>query len=188
LLKANAVAEICLREADFFQRADTLWQQLERALTVEAASSNGRLREIHAAGQYTYLMATADQVFTHDVVLAFLGRLRRWAKESLDAQHASTPQIHVYQDGCRRALSPDAAPTRWHYLYSLTRGEPASIRLLEPNGQRKWFGIVLSRLANLPLGFNQLLVHETSQAYAINAPRRARKPLEGAILLHGYLW
>ncbi|MGA3323638.1 MAG: hypothetical protein ABSF45_04140 [Terriglobia bacterium] len=182
------MVDICFTQADFFQRADTLWQQLERGLTVEAAGSPSPLREICAAGQYTYLMATADQVFTHDVMLAFLSRLRRWAKERLDARHASTPQIHIYRDGCARALSPDAVPTRWHYLYSLTRGEPASIRLLEPNGQRRWFGIVLSRIANLPLGFNQLLVHETCQAYELNAPTRARKPLEGAILLHGYLW
>lgn len=182
------MAEICLREADFFPRADTLWQQLERGLTVEAAGSAGVLREIRAAGQYAYLMATADQVFTHDVMLAFLSRLRRWAKESLDARHASTPQIHIYQDGCGRALSPDAVPTRWHYLYSLTRGEPAAIRLLEPNGHRRLFGIVLSRITNFALGFNQLLVHETCQAYELNAPMRASKPLEGAILLHGYLW
>lgn len=181
------MAQSDFRESEFFERADTLWGQLARGLTVEAPSATGPLQQIRAASQCTYLMATADQVFTHELMLAFLSRLRQWAKQSLDARHASTPQVHVYQDGCERALLSDAVPARWHYLYSLTRPEPASIRLLEPN-PRKWLGIAVTRVANLSLAFNQLLVHETCRAYALDAPRLARKPLDGAILLHGYLW
>lgn len=187
-MNAIALAESYITEADFFQKADAFWEQLEKGLVVESANYPSPLQQICEADRYSYLMATADQLFTQEVTLAFLGRLRRWAKDSLGARHASTPQIHLYHDGCHRALAPDASPTRWHYLYSLTRGRSPAIRLLETNGQRKWFGIILSQIANLQLGFNQLLVHGTNQAYGLDVPSGAATPLEGAVLLHGYLW
>lgn len=155
----------------------------------EPESGSGLLRHVDSPHAYTFLLATADQIFTHDLTLAFLNRLRQWGKEKFGARHVSTPQIHIYLDGCRRELAPDAVPTQWHYLYSLTRNEAASVRLLEETGSKKVrFGLGLTRVANFRLGFNQFFVHETRQAYALDEPQRAGKPLEGAILLHGYLW
>ncbi len=161
-------------------------QQLEQALS---ADGSGHLIPVDSVGACRFLLATADHIFTHDLVLAFLNGLRRWARENVEAQHASTPQIHVYVEGCRRDLAPDAIQARWHYLYSLTRGEAASIRLLgKDNLRKKRFWIALSRINNVQLRFNQLLVHETRQAYGLDCRNHATKPLDGAILLHGYLW
>lgn len=183
--KTAAIGNVFL-EAEFFDRADTLWEQLEKTLGQAASNGSGFLRQVSSAGAYAFLLATADQIFAQDSVLAFLNRMRRWGEERLGALHASTPQIHIYVDGCHRELAPDAIRTRWHYLYSLTRSEAASVRLLGDDGLReKRFGIALSRVTRFQLPFNQ---HETSQAYAIDAPKRTMEPLEGAILLHGYLW
>jgi hypothetical protein len=134
-------------------------------------------------------LATADQVFSHDLVLAFLASLRRCGKEKFDARYASTPQIHAYVEGCRRELAADSTPARWHYLYSLTRSQDARVQLLSEN-DLQWFGIALGRVANIQLHFNQLLVHATLQAYALEGPIpvAATSPLQGLILLHGYLW
>ncbi|MGH9325727.1 MAG: hypothetical protein ACRD2B_03430 [Terriglobia bacterium] len=118
-----------------------------------------------------------------------MNHLRHWAKEKLDARHASTPQVHFYVSGCRRELAPDRAPARWHYLYSLTRSELPRIRLLEETDiERGRFGISFRRVVNFQLPFNHLLAHETRQAYGLGRPQRTTNPLEGVILLHGYLW
>lgn len=181
----NAVAGSCALESEFFDGAGELRQQLERALAI--GNGCGALGEVALDGAYRFLMATADRVFAHDLVLRFLARLRKWSKEALGTTHVSTPQIHVYLNGCRRELAPDRAPAQWHYLYSLTRGDSASIRLLSEDTP-KWLPMIAGRVAKAELNFNQLLVHDTHQAYAVDGPRVAIKPLEGAILLHGYMW
>ncbi len=185
-MKTEIVARSPLLEAEFFERADTLWEQFERTLSAKD-EIGGLLRQVSSPGTYTFLLATADQVFTRDLVLAFLNRLRAWGKEKLGARHASTPQIHVYASGCRRELVPDATRARWHYLYSLTRSEPPAVRFLGEDEKTR-FGIALGRISCLQLPFNQLVAHETHLAYALNGPKREKKPLEGTILLHGYLW
>lgn len=188
-MKTRSVSESRFLESDFFERADTLWDQLQDAVTKGTEAGSGPLRTVTAADAYTFLLATADQVFKHDLVLAFLNGLRRWGKEKLDVRHVSTPQIHVYVEGCRRELAPDATPAQWHYLYSLTRSEAPSMELLwEDELQRKWFGIVLDRVDSFRLHFNELLVHEAGQSYALEGPIGVKKPLDGEILLHGYLW
>jgi hypothetical protein len=185
----DVVVESPFSEPEFFNRADTLWEQFERAVVAEAENGASLLSQVDHEGAYSFLLATADRVFTHQLVLGFLDSLRRMGKEKLEASHASTPQIHVYVDGCRRRLAPDGVQARWHYLYSLTRGELPSVRLLgEVGHQKKWFRIPLSRITNFQLCFNQLLVHEVRQAYSIDGPKRPTKPLEGVILLSGYLW
>lgn len=187
-MKADTAAGHYL-EIDFFARAGDMWEQLGRGLAVEGQGGIGPLSRVQSGASCSFLMATADRVFSHDLALAFLKRLREWGMEKLDARHASTPQVHIYLKGCHRSLAPDAARTQWHYLYSLTRGEAPRVRLATesgPRGQR--FGVSLSRITNFHLGFNQLMIHETCQAYAVDGPKRAANPLDGAILLHGYLW
>jgi hypothetical protein len=46
----------------------------------------------------------------------------------------------------------------------------------------------IDRLTSLHLLFNQLLVHESSSAYGIEAARGPVSPLEAAVFLDGYLW
>lgn len=187
-MTTGVAAGNCFVESEFFDRAEILWEQIGRSVT-GGESESSHLRRVGSSSAYTLLLATADQVFTQDLTLAFLNRIRRWGRETLGARHASTPQVHIYVEGCRRALAPDAPRTRRHYLYSLTRSETAIVRLLEEDGfQKKWFRISVNRVANFQLRFNQFLVHETHQAYAIEGPQRAALPLEGMILLHGYLW
>ncbi|MGH9353065.1 MAG: hypothetical protein ACRD2G_13050 [Terriglobia bacterium] len=186
-MKAQAANQTRFVEAQFFDRAEALREQLEHALGSNGGDSSGFLGRVSSAGAYEFLLATADQVFSHDLALAFLNRLRQWGKEKSHARHTSTPQAHLYADHCWRALAQDATPARWHYLYSLSRKNPAPIRLLVGNvSGKKWISV--GRVDKLQLGFNHLLVHPTSEAYAIDGPQFAAPPLEGTILLHGYLW
>ena len=178
----------CSLQPEFFDRPDTLWEQFAGVAAVDE-SGPGPFKQVDLGGLCTFLLATADQAFSHDLMLAFLSRLRQWGKENLDARHASTPQIHVYINGCRRRLARDSTPARWHYLYSLTRGKACSVRVSEDGGlKRGLFGISLSRVANFQLPFNHLLVHETLRAYALDGPQQATGRLQGIILLHGYMW
>lgn len=177
------------READFFDGADALRARFDEACARGAGNGVDALSRVDACGAYSFLMATAEQVFPHAVVLGFLSRLREWGMEHLGARHASTPQIHVYVDGCARALAPDATPAKHHYLYSLTRGDGACIRVLgSSNGHRKFLGIGVSHLASVSLRFNDLFVHEANLAYGIEGPRGAKDLPGAAVLLHGYIW
>lgn len=176
-------------ETGFFERADDMWEQLGRALATDGQNDPATLTHVQSATAYDFLMATADRVFSHDLALAFLKRLREWGKEKLDTRHASTPQVHIYHARLHRDLAPDGVRTQWHYLYSLTRGGAASVRFAGDNGVRKQrFGVSFGRITTFQLTFNQLLAHETCQAYALQGPKRALNPLDGAIVLHGYLW
>lgn len=183
------VAESCIQEPQFFKDADVLWKQLEYAVTEEAGTGSGPLTRVSSPSAFSFFLATADQIFTHELTLSFLGRLRKWGKETLDTRHASTPQIHIYVKGCQRALAPDAAQARWHYLYSMTRIETAGICLVaEPTSQKHWLRFGLNGIAHFRLPFNFLLVHETCAAYALDGPKQGTGPLDGSIFLHGYLW
>ncbi len=188
-MKADAAVETLLLETAFFEKADELWEQLGRALPSSRENELEPFREIESHVAYRSLLATAEQVFARDVVLALLSRVRRWGKETLDATHVSTPQIHLFIDGCHRELAPDGVPVRWHYLLSLTRGEAPAIRLLtDATRQKRPFRFAFNQITHVRLAFNQLLVHDTREAYAIDAPKRAVSPLDGPVLLHGYLW
>ncbi len=187
-MNTSALVKDCFLERNFFKDADALWAQLESTLTV-ARNGSGPLTRVEVPGAYTFLMTTPDRVFKQDLVLSFLNDLRQWGKEKVGARHASTPQIHVYIDRCQHELARDATRARWHYLYSLARNKAAIVRLLaEGSVRKKTFPISLNRVTNFQLQFNQFLVHETCQAYALQGPRRTTQPLEGAILFHGYLW
>jgi hypothetical protein len=174
-------------EKDFFEGAVALRAQLEQACAESSGDGVGPLSRVEAGKAYSFLMATAERVFPHALVLSFLSRLRGWGLEHLGARHASTPQIHVYLDGCGRAMAPDATPAGHHYLYSLTRAEPARLHILG-GGRRSWLGIGVSHLAGVRLDFNNLLVHSTDLAYAVDGPRGARSAVGATVFLHGYIW
>ncbi|MGH9327974.1 MAG: hypothetical protein ACRD2B_14995, partial [Terriglobia bacterium] len=93
-MRTAALGRNRVLKGDFFDRADTLWEQLAGALAAASENGAGLLRHAGPGEGCTFLLATADQVFTHDLTLGFLNHLRRWAKEKLDARHASTPQVH----------------------------------------------------------------------------------------------
>ncbi|MGH9469845.1 MAG: hypothetical protein ACRD1N_05815 [Terriglobia bacterium] len=176
-------------EPAFFDRAEILWKQLEGTLGPNAEAGSNLLRRVASESRYAFLLATAEQVFTQDLALGFLNHIRRWARDNLGVHHVSTPQVHIYVARCGREMAPDATPASWHYLYSLARGEAPNVRLLrEDKPQSRRFGITLSPIDRFQLGFNHLLVHQSRQAYALDIPKRKLKPLEGAVLLHGYLW
>ena len=176
-------------EMDFFDGADALRVQLEKVCGAVSEDGAGPLSRVEAGKAYSFLMATAERVFPHALVLSFLNRLRGWGMEKLGTRHASTPQIHVYVQGCARSMAPDATPAGHHYLYSLTRAEPACLRILAGDGiQRKWLGIGVNHLSTVRLGFNNIVVHPTDLAYAVQGPREVKSAPEGAVFLHGYIW
>lgn len=128
-----------------------MWEQLGRALAADGENGSAVLMHAQSATAYDFLMATADRIFSYDLALEFLKRLREWGKEKLDTQHASTPQVHIYHARHHRDLAPDAVRTQWHYLYSLTRGGAASVRLADEGSVRKTGGSP-DRVAHLGAG------------------------------------
>lgn len=187
-LDAGLAARSHYLEKDFFNDADDLRAQVEKACGGNSANGDGPLNRVNSGKAYSFFMATAERVFSHALVLSFLSRLRGWAMENLNARHVSTPQIHVYLNGCAREMARDATPANYHYLYSVTRAGPARLHILGGGEGKTWLGIGVSHLASVQLGFNNLLVHPTDLAYAVEEPREAKSALEGAVLFHGYIW
>jgi len=185
----NAADPSHFLEANFFEGADALRAQIEQACRDGLGDDMGPLSRVEAGHAYSFLMVTADRVFSHAAVVSFLTRLRGWGMENLGTRHASTPQIHVYLEGCVRAMAPDASSVGHHYLYSLTRAEPAPLHLLGGGGRRRtWLRVGVGRLAEIRLGFNNLLVHRTDLAYAVKGLRGAKSAVGASVFLHGYIW
>jgi len=176
-------------EMDFFDGADGLRTQFEKACAAGSRNEMGPLSRVEAGKAYSFLTTTAEQVFSHALVFSFLNRLRGWGMEKIGACHTSTPQVHVYAQGCARAMAPDATPASHHYVYSLAREVPAQIQILATDGSRKnWLGIGVNRLSSVRLGFNSLLVHRADLAYAVQRPREVKSIPGAAVFLHGYIW
>jgi Family of unknown function (DUF6065) len=182
-------------ESDFFGQAEALRAQFEKQASSGGALETGEnpFRYMYMENAYQCITASADHVFTQDVLLTFVDRLRAWAREKLGASHASSPRIRIYVNGSRRVVVRDDINVKWHYLFSLTRSpsrKAARMKiLLESTPGRTGSRLLnVGRIVSASLDFNQLLVHDVKMAYGIDAPKASMNPQEGNIILDGYLW
>jgi Family of unknown function (DUF6065) len=181
-------------EKDFYDQAALLRNQFERAIS--SASSTGPtvnpLTFAYSENAYQFIAATAERMFNADLLFSLLDRLRAWARQSVGATHASTPRVQVYVHGSQRHIAKDDIRVGWHFLLSLTRDEKQTRRvevLLESASEISGrVGVGVSRVDRIKLNFNELLVHETKCAYGIDRVKGSTNPLEGLVLLEGYLW
>jgi Family of unknown function (DUF6065) len=181
-------------EDSFYEQADLLRAQIEKALSGSVADPANHLLNFHyMAGVSQYIIASADDLFTKGLLVNFLDRIRAWARQFLAVSHASTPQVSIYTSGCSRALVRDDINARWHYMFSLTRNPKrrvgririASEMLLN---EKVEFSYTVGRVSDLKLTFNQFLVHEVDKPYGIDGTKNPGSLLDGAILADGYLW
>jgi hypothetical protein len=182
-------------EENFYAEARNLRAQMEKQL-LSAIEMNDGLTPFtfaYAADAYQFLTASGERVFSRELLDDVINTLRSWATETLGASCVSTPQVRIYLNGCRRDLLLDSTEARYHWMLSLgppSGGRPARIRLLTQSIAAEVSGdsMTIDRVATLHLLFNQLLVHESSSAYGIEAGKGSIDPLEAAVFLDGYLW
>jgi hypothetical protein len=182
-----------LVEKHFYDRADTLRSQFEQrssSMTLEAGTNP--LAYVYSKNTYQLITGMAENLFHPDVLFGLLDRLRAWARPTLGAGYASTPRVQIYISGCWRSIVQDDIKVKWHYILSLTCNSKHNrkIRILSDPGAENSHGkrVMIGKLVNTTLDFNELLVHSASQPYGIADAAASMDPLEGAIFLDGYLW
>jgi hypothetical protein len=180
---------------NFFHGAGILRAQFEKQMTDTLELNDGLTPFLFAFSENTYqfLTASAERVFSRDILEEFTRSLKDWGKQALRTSYASTPQVRLYLEGCRRALLRDSTEARWHYMLMLGRnmGKKATQFSLITQTTRPAPGdesLSIDDLARLQLQFNQLLVHAAGNPYGIEAGRTSLNPLHGDIFIDGYLW
>ena len=183
-----------LTERKFYAKADVLWLQIEEAI-LSAGASNGGITPFSYAfvpGIYQFLTVGGGEIFTSDLLQDFIDKLSSLAREKLNLQHVSTPQLRLYIRGCSRTLVRDDVEAGWHYIFCLTplvRRMSTQVRIA---GQAVQSGksplLTLQRVTRVQLEFNQLLVTNTQCSYSIETRSSSMNPLEGCMFLDGYIW
>ncbi|MGB2603430.1 MAG: hypothetical protein WBC78_07540 [Candidatus Sulfotelmatobacter sp.] len=182
-------------ESDFYVKADTLRDQFE-AQILGAADQNGGITSFSHAfcrDAFQFLTASAQSIFSADILDDVIGKLGSWATETLGTTSMSTPQTRLYIQGCSRGLLQDGIGEKWHYMLSICRNRKSSaghIKLLAPDSSKDGIqrSVRVGRITNIRLDFNQLLVHSTGASYSIESPKNSMNPLDGVVFLDGYMW
>jgi hypothetical protein len=181
-------------ENDFYDQASDLRSQFERvALAVSSMDPSANpFLYAHSEDAFQFITATAERIFAPDLLFSLLDRLRAWARQNLGVTHASTPQVKVYHGGSYRHFAKDDIRVSWHYLLSLTRDKKQAKRVkifLESGSEGLGGpGFAVTKVTRFQLALNQLLVHDTRQAYGIDRDKGSTSPVAGTVLLDGYLW
>jgi len=193
---AAAVSEI-LRpvylEDHFYEMTEALRDQFEKKVSPGKASGLTSLVYAYCHNAYQFLTASADDIFEAKTLAHLMDAIQGWANKTLGVSHISTPQVRVYVQGCSRRLLRDDIGVQWHYLFSLTRNlngkHRSQIKLLGGSNAANGHGDVhIDQLVRLPLEFNQLLVHQAANSYSIEPRSSSMNPIDGVVLLDGYLW
>ena len=176
----------------FFPDRATIRAQFEWTVAIGRSRGRNVLEEISEGDVYRFYGAGADRVFTKDLVTSFLCHLRRWARLTIGAHHASSPQVEVYSSGCWRKSTQDTIPAQWRYVYAMNANSmPVATRVdLVSSSPDRWL-IFFSLRHALPVYLEpgSLLVHETKTAYCIDEVRSIENdPLSCSAFLVGYLW
>jgi hypothetical protein len=183
-----------LTERGFYSNADEFWLQIEEAVSSASASNGGITPFTYAfvPGIYQFLTVGGGEIFTPDLIQDFIDELSSLAREKLNLQNVSTPQLRLYIKGCSRPLVRDDVEAGWHYILCLT--PPARRRSMQVNfaGPAVQSGksslLTLQRVLRFQLEFNQLLVMNAEYLYGIEARSPSMNPLEGLMFLDGYIW
>lgn len=179
---------------DFYDQASTLRSQFERVASAVSSMDPSVNPFLYAYTEHAYqiITATAERIFTADLLFSLLDRLRAWASQNLRVTHASTPRVQVCIGGSRRHFAKDDIRARWHYLLSLTRNEKHAdrVKVLVESGcdDLDGVGAGVTQVTTLKLTFNELLVHDARRAYGIHRSSGSINPAKAIVLLDGYLW
>ena len=117
-------------QENFYAEAPNFRAQMEKQL-LSAIEMNDGLTPFtfaYAADAYQFLTASAERVFSRELLDDVINTLRSWATETLGASCVSTPQVRIYLNGCRRDLLLDSTEARYHWMLSLgppSGGSPA---------------------------------------------------------------
>jgi hypothetical protein len=193
-VEAERLASFHIKD-NFFHGAEVLRAQFEKQMTDTLELNDGLTPFLFAFSENTYqfLTATAERVFSRDILEEFTRGLKDWGKQALRTSYASTPQLRLYLEGCRRALLRDSTEARWHYMFMLGRntGKKAAQLSLVTQTTRPSPGdrsMSIDNLVRLQLQFDQLLVHAADNPYGVEAGRTSLNPLHGDVFIDGYLW
>lgn len=87
-----------LTERQFYPNADEFWMQIEDAILSASESNNGITPFTYAfvPGIYQFLTVGGGEIFTPDLLQDFIDKLSSLAREKLNLQHVSTPQLRLY--------------------------------------------------------------------------------------------
>jgi hypothetical protein len=177
--------------------ADTLRSQYEARVSafIEESAGLTPFGFAFVENQYQFLTASAERIFTPDLLEDFVDKIREWADGAVGASHVSTPQTRIYLSGCSRKLLRDEVIAPWHYLLSLSRANPQDKRKIGhvkiltsriPGGDGE--KVSVNRVVSSDLNFNELLVHKTENPYSVAPIKVSANLFEGLVFLDGYLW
>jgi hypothetical protein len=183
-----------LTERKFYSKAEVLWLQMEEAILSAGATNAGITPFTYAflPGIYQFLTVGGGEIFTSDLLQDFIDKLTSLAREKLNLQHVSTPQLRLFIRGCSRTLVRDDVEAGWHYIFCLTPLVRRRFTQVRIAGQAVQSGktslLTLQRVVRFQLDFNQLLVTNTECPYSIETRSSSMNPLEGYVFLDGYIW
>jgi hypothetical protein len=177
----------------FYSKAETLRGEFDKAILGQNGQHGGitPLAYAYSENAYQFLTAGAERCFSEAVVADVIGALERWGNAVLGTSHVSTPQVRVYVRGCSRKLYRDNVAAAWHFVLSLTanhiRVKRCKISILRESIPGKG-SLSIDKIVNSAPVFNQLLVHSTREPYSVEGAHTSMNPLEGTVLLDGYMW
>jgi hypothetical protein len=173
-------------ESDFHPEAGDLQIQCAELLISSPTSPQTSLAYVFASNEYQCIMASADRILSEDSLQMLMRRLRGWARRELGLIHVSTPRLIFFLRGCWRKLLRDDVSAAWHYVLGLgaMRGAGEISIDLGRSGDEEDPAIVSSTR----LGFNQFIIHSTTQPWGVTPLKARGEPTAGSILLDGYLW
>jgi hypothetical protein len=183
-----------LMEASFYSRAEELWSQFENI--VSSAQTNGGLTPFSYAfdvERFQFLTANSERLFARETLRDLIEKLTSWASDALGAKHVSTPQTRIYINGCGRNFLKDETKADWHYVFAITpkpRSRKATILrvIIETDAGQAGDRFRVDRVLAAKLTFNHLFVHPTAASYAVQGAPSSMNPVEGTVLLDGYMW
>lgn len=183
-------------EDDFFELAEAFRKQFEDGILSSAQNDAGvtPLQYAFSKDNYQFLTASAEHVFTPELLESFNDRLRLWGNRLLKGAHAriSTPQLRVFHTGSSRYLLRDEVSAVWHYGLSITRrvgrkkGRTSVLHSTLPLDRVARFE--MHEFTTVELEFNRLFVHSTLFPYSIEPAPDSSTVLDATVLLDGYLW
>ena len=173
----------------FLVIAPSLRAQFESRISECASGATTPFSFAFRQGAYAFLGASAERIFAEEDVASLLEALAAWSLATLGPCRISTPQARLYMGGYWRSLARDQIAAKWRYQLSLT----TCPRLQKNGGTRVLLETersspYLQKVRNFPFEFNRLLVHRCQSPYSVALPKTGINPLEGTLLLEGYLW
>jgi hypothetical protein len=135
--------------------------------------------------------APVSRIFTQEVITSFLSRLRSWARMTIGVNHASSPELQAFSNGCWRLPGQDSTPAVWNYMYALgPRDEVMPRMTLVPASSLSKSSILsISRTTSIELHYNSLLTYQVELCCGIEEVKNGSDDLlSSAVFLTGYLW